>query len=145
MQHFAAILSGSVARAPWGWALMVTAMIALWRGWPAISDATTRALVARKAEKRLDAESALSRIIALEGKVESYQAQMLALERQSNTALMAYRLIAGELARLDPDNPILRQAQQLLGMASTKVKTGNAGLDDFLTSLDLIPGVGEEE
>jgi hypothetical protein len=141
VQHLATILAGSVQRAPWGWALLVTAVIALWRGWPAISDATTRALVARKAEKRLDA---LSRIIALESKVENYQAQMLALERQSNTALMAYRLIAGELARLDPDNPILRQAQQLLGMASAKVKTGNAGLDDFLSSLDVVPGIGEE-
>ena len=34
---------GSMERAPWGWVLAASVLIALWKGWPAIADAATRA------------------------------------------------------------------------------------------------------
>lgn len=146
MQHLATILGASLQRAPWGWALTATVLITVVKLWPAITVASTRAWKARNDAKQLQEASAVSRLAALESKIDQYQDKVIKLERQSNTALMAYRLIAGELARLDPQNPILRQAQQLLGMATeSKIKTGNAGLDEFLTTLDGVPGVGENE
>lgn len=144
MEHFAAIMGASMQRAPWGWGLFVMIAIALIKSWPAISLAATKAFEARVSAKRMRDENGMERLTALESKVESYQNRVIQLERQSNTALMAYRLIADELHRLDPVNPILRQAQQLLGMASARVKTGNDGLDDYLTALNTVPGVGEE-
>lgn len=75
------ILGSSFERAPWGWALAGTVILAVIKGWPAISDAATRAKTAL-------GDRRLSRIEKLEAKIEvqraAHEAEVGILRHQLN-------------------------------------------------------------
>lgn len=76
-------IAASVERAPWGWGLFFAVVVALIKGWPAISDAATRAKTAL-------GDRRLSRIEKLEAKLEeqraSFEAEISILRHDLNNA-----------------------------------------------------------
>lgn len=119
-----AILS-SMERAPWGWALLVIVILAFFKGYPAISAAVATAREQGRLGRRGDMSDLRERISALEAKVETASETAHQAELKLVSALAAYRLIASELLKLDPDNTILKQAQELLNVSypSPRAKT----------------------
>lgn len=111
-----AIMS-SVAQAPWGWALLVIVILALIKVWPIIAAQADRARAQFRSERRGEMDSMRERISALEAKVEAANEKSHEVELKLVSALAAYRLIASELQKLDPDSAILKQAQELLNVS----------------------------
>jgi hypothetical protein len=76
-----ATIMASVERAPWGWALLLTVLAALIKGWPAIADSATRARTAI-------GDRRMSRIENLEIRMEeqraAYEAELSILRHQCN-------------------------------------------------------------
>ena len=77
------IFLASVERAPWGWGMFVTVIVALWRGWPAIIDASVRARMAL-------GDRRLGRIEKLEQRIDqqrvSFEAEISILRHDLNNA-----------------------------------------------------------
>lgn len=114
MDELLAMVEASAIRAPWGWALLATVVLALIKVWPLLQLQAFNARQALRAEKRSDRVSLLERIEALEGKLEIAVEHTHQMDMQLVSAMAAYRLIATELQRLDPDSVTLQQAQVLL-------------------------------
>jgi len=117
MDTIAAVLTGSLQRAPWGWALLATVILAVIKAWPQMSAQAIKAREQLRSEKRDDVDDMRERVTALEGKVEAATQTAHQAEMKLISALAAYRLIASELLKLDPSNIILRQAQELLNVS----------------------------
>ena len=119
MEGFALSLTSSFERAPWGWGLFATVVLALIKGWPAISDAVTRARVALAEGRKSTIDDLRERIAALEGKVESASAAAHAAELRLVYAVSAVQLLAAPIRADNPDDPVLKQAMELLSAATT--------------------------
>lgn len=117
MNEIGLLLSGSMERAPWGWGLLALVMIALIKGWPALSDAATRARAAVSADRKTRYEKLEERIAALEARLEKTVGSLHDAEMKLVSALAAYRLVIGELQKVDNHNPVLKQAQALLNVS----------------------------
>jgi len=111
------ILFSSMERAPWGWGLLAAVLLALIKGWPALAAQGLKAKLELGMQKRGDMNDLRARIESLEEKVETANAKAHNVELKLVSALAAYRLIASELQRLDPDSNILKQAQELLNVS----------------------------
>lgn len=141
---FAGMVLGSFERAPWGWAMLGTLVLALVKGWPAIVDAASRAKAARVAEQRDEDKDLAGRVRSLEAKFETASARAADLDKRLVAALAAYRLIASELTRKDPGNVILHHAQELLGLvASIPYPTKDPGLNAGLDAMASVPAITE--
>lgn len=112
-----------------GWVLVVIGLFAVWQQYirrgPAMrkldneEDAANAAVDATlRAEARADNDKLGERIAALEAKVETTSQTAHNLELKLISSLTAFRLIAGELQKLDPSNPVLKQAMDLIGLTS---------------------------
>jgi hypothetical protein len=112
----AALLS-SMERAPWGWALLVVVILALIKVWPIVAAQAVKAREQFRSERRGEMDSLRDRISGLETKVEAANEKAHEVELKLVSALAAYRLIASELQKLDPDSTILKQAQELLNVS----------------------------
>ena len=55
------------------------------------------------------------------------------------TVANAFQMVTGELRKIDPDNPTLKQATDLVGLAITE----DMGMNRALVDLARLPGVGE--
>jgi hypothetical protein len=117
MNEIGLLLSASMERAPWGWGLFALVLLALIRGWPALSDAAMRARTAMSVDRRDRYERLEGRIQLLEARLEKTVAALHEAEMKLVSALAAYRLVIGELQKIDPDNPVLKQAQALLNVS----------------------------
>lgn len=77
----------SVERAPWGWALTFSVIIALIKGWPAIADAALKAKMAL-------GDRRVSRIEKLEARIEeqrvSYEAEISILRHDLNNVRASF-------------------------------------------------------
>lgn len=130
-------LAGSVERAPWGWALLLIALLTLIKVWPIINQQVLEAKKQIRSERREDAATNSQRIEALEAKVESLTNQAQSYQMKLVSALAAFRLLAGEIEKSDPKNPVLKQANDLIGMASS----GDMGMGKVMDELSRIPAV----
>lgn len=141
MEGLALTLTSSFERAPWGWGLFAIVTLALIKGWPAISDAVTRARVAIAEGRKGTIDDLRERIVALEGKVESASAAAHSAELRLVYAVSAVQLLAAPIRADNPDDPVLRQAMELLSAATT------GGLPPWSSKLanglDGIKGPGE--
>jgi hypothetical protein len=99
------------------WSVFAVVFIALIRAWPLLAAQAIKAREQLRSEKRDDIDDMRERITALEGKVTEATQTAHAAELKLVSALAAYRLIASELLKVDPDNMILRQAQELLNVS----------------------------
>lgn len=94
------------------WALVAVVLVALIKGWPALK------------KLRNDADNDLrARVERLEAKADDALISAHHAEMKLVSALAAYRLLASELLKLSPDNPILKQAQELLNVSYPTPRT----------------------
>lgn len=147
---FAEIVAASAKRAPWGWAGLMGFMIALIKVWPIINDQLIKVKEKRRSDKRDDAaewrDAMRQEVAELRAEVKQCQADTaLAKERAHKyemrlmTVANAFQMVAGELRKVDPDNPTLKQAVDLVGLAITE----DMGMNRAMTELSRMPGVGE--
>jgi hypothetical protein len=136
MEGIALTLTSSFERAPWGWGLFAMVSLALIKGWPAISDAVTRARVALAEGKKGTIDDLRGRIVALEGRVDTASTAAHAAEMKLVYAVSAVQLLAARIRADNPDDPALMQAMELLKAATTGGLPGWApklaqGLDEI--------------
>lgn len=144
-------LGGSFERAPWGWGVLGTLWVALLIYGPRWNKQIADAQAQKRAEQ-LDVDKEgrsdlRDRIIALEAlvrdqgqKIESLQAKANDYQMKLVSALAAFRLLAGEIEKTDPKNPVLKQATDLIGMAST----GDMGMGKVVDELSRLPATMRE-
>lgn len=146
----AEIVGASVKRAPWGWGLTLTVIGMLIKVWPIINDQLIKVKEKRRSDKRDDMaewrQEMRDRITALETDVRDAKAGMQAANERSHrleihlmTVTNAFQMVAGELRKHDPDNPVLKQAVDMVGLAVTE----DFGLNRALVDLSRYPGVDE--
>lgn len=144
------IVSASAKRAPWGWAGLMGFAAMIIKVWPIINDQLLKVKEKRRSDKRDDAAEwrAQMRQEVAELRAEVKQCQsdtQVAKERAHKyemrlmTVANAFQMVAGELRKVDPENPTLKQAVDLVGMAITE----DMGMNRALTDLSRLPGVGE--
>lgn len=141
MGGLALTLTSSFERAPWGWGLFAIVTLALIKGWPAISDAVTRAKVAIAQGRKSTIDDLRERIVALESKVETASTAAHAAEMKLVYAVSAVQLLAARIRADNPDDPALKQAMELLSAATTGGLP--AWSSKLATGLDGVKGVGE--
>lgn len=115
--------------------------LALIKGWPAISDAVTRARVALAEGRKSTIDDLRDRIVALEGKVETASTAAHAAEMKLVYAVSAVQLLAARIRADNPDDPALVQAMELLSAATTGGLP--AWAPKLSQQLDSIKGTGE--
>lgn len=146
----AQIIGSSAKRAPWGWAGLMGFMYALIKVWPIINDQLIKVKEKRRSDKRDDAAEwraeMRQEVADLRAEVKQCQADtQIAKERAHKyemrlmTVANAFQMVAGELRKVDPDNPTLKQAVDLVGLAITE----DMGMNRALNELSRLPGVGE--
>lgn len=144
------IVSASAKRAPWGWAGLMGFALALIKVWPILNDQLIKVKEKRRSDKRDDAAEWRAQmreeVQQLRAEVKQCQADtQIAKERAHKyemrlmTVANAFQMVAGELRKVDPENPTLKQAVDLVGMAITE----DMGMNRALTDLSRLPGVGE--
>lgn len=95
-----------------------------------------------RTEKRDDIAKLTDRITLLERKVEEANTSAHNTQMRLVSTLAAFRLLASELQKVDPDNPVLKQAMDLIGLAATDDFGVGAGLA-HLARLNAVKGTGE--
>ncbi len=144
------IVMASAKRAPWGWSGLVIFVVSLIKVWPIINDQLLKVKEKRRSDKRDDAaewRAEMRKEVAdLRAEVKQCQADtQIAKERAHKyemrlmTVANAFQMVAGELRKVDPDNPTLKQAVDLVGLAITE----DMGMNRAMTELARYPGVGE--
>lgn len=146
MSELAEILGSSFQRAPWGWALLASVLVALIKGWPALKKIAAERETGLLAARGEDIEDMRTRIGDLEKRVDQANeaanvardaANIIKLQMVSMQA--AFELVAGELEKADPDNKVLKQARRLIAQAATS----DMGVGVGMRKLAKIKGVGE--
>lgn len=144
------IVSASAKRAPWGWAGLMGFAAMIIKVWPILNDQLLKVKEKRRSDKRDDAAEWRAQmrqeVAELRAEVKQCQADtQVAKERAHKyemrlmTVANAFQMVAGELRKVDPENPTLKQAVDLVGMAITE----DMGMNRALTDLSRLPGVGE--
>lgn len=144
------VIASSAKRAPWGWGVLAGVIIALIKVWPVLNDQIARVKEKRRSDRRDDAaewrQEMRDRVLALEEKVKVCQEEAQAARDRSHkhemrlmTVTSAFQMIAGELRKVDPDNPTLKQAIDLVGLAVTE----DMGMNRAMMDLARIPGTRE--
>lgn len=146
----AEIVGASARRAPWGWAGTLGFFALLVRVWPIINDQLIKVKEKRRSEKRDDAaewrEAMRKEVAELRVEVKKCQAATEAATERAHkyemrlmTVANAFQMVTGELRKIDPDNPTLKQATDLVGLAITE----DMGMNRALIDLARLPGTGE--
>lgn len=112
MPEFPAALTDSFARAPWGWALLATVVVALIRVWPALSQQSIEARAKIRGEKRADLADCHRRCDELSEKFHQLEMKLVG-------AISAYKILDAELEALDPTSTALGQARAVMSTAFT--------------------------
>lgn len=142
-EGLATILSGSLQRAPWGWAGLFLLIGTLIKVWPILNDQLIKVKEKRRSDKREDMAEWRNEMrkeldeLKVEAKASKEAAHRL--ENRLVTVVAAFQMIAGELRKLDPDNGTLKQAIDLVGLAVTD----DLGMNRALTELSRVPGTME--
>ncbi len=134
----------------WGlWATVVVAILVYGPRWnKQVADARAQKRSEGLAVEKEERSDLRDRIASLEALVTAQGVKIEALTGQAQdyqlklvSALAAFRLLAGELEKLEPTNPVLRQATDLISMASTG--SMGAGMDRMLDALAHVPATPE--
>ncbi|RSV15695.1 hypothetical protein CA235_07535 [Sphingomonas sp. ABOLF] len=133
------MIARSTATGWWLCGIGMAGLFGMWRIYvmlrPKMEELKQKAEAAERDDKNNDINRLEARIIALESKVDQAEtkadqaeAKVHAVEMKQVSTLAAFRLVASELQRHDPDNPVLRQAMDLIGLAATDDFGLGAGL-----------------
>lgn len=93
------------------------ALIALIKAWAPLAKLSIEAKAVLRKEKRDELDSCQRRLDAMELRLEQSERRTHQVELRLVTQLGAYRIIASELQRLDPQSAALMNAQALLNAA----------------------------
>jgi hypothetical protein len=104
------ILGDSVTRAPWGWMLLITVVIALIRAWPDLSLRAQNARDKLRGEQREDLKSCREEIGELRDELHAFTLKF-------NAILIANRIMDVEIETHLPESTALRQARAVLAAA----------------------------
>lgn len=119
MEAIISALGSSVERAPWGWGLLATCWIGLWRyGSPMAAILVAYAEKVRS-EKRSDASDCQKRIDAMDVRLTAAEGQAHAFQMQLVGALAAYRILDVEVAAKVQGSTARDQAAAVLRDAFT--------------------------
>lgn len=141
------IVSASAKRAPWGWAGLMGFAAMIFKVWPILNDQLIKVKEKRRSEKRDDAAEWRAQmrqeVAELRAEVKQCQLDTQAAKERAHryemrlmTVANAFQMVAGELRKVDPDNPTLKQAVDLVGLAITE----DMGMNRALTDLSRVPG-----
>ncbi len=145
------IVASSFRRAPWGWGGFVLVIGALIKVWPILNEQVAKVKEARRGDRRNDIrewqDSMRQRLEKVEAEAATCRTQMEEakdnahrVEMKLMTVTSAFQLLVGELRKVDPTNPTLKQAVDLVGLAVTE----DGGINRALTQLARVPGLGME-
>jgi hypothetical protein len=141
MNEIGLLLSASMERAPWGWGLFALVLLALIKGWPALSDAATRAREAMAKGRQVNMAALSARVATLEAKVEEATHLAHTAEMKLVHAVAAVQLLAAKIRADNPSDPTLKQAMELLAAATTGSLSGWAA--KLADGADRMKGQGE--
>lgn len=145
-------LAGSFQRAPWGWGILAFMVAVFAYLWPVINKQVMEAKQQLRSYKRevqkeekddlRDLVTALRAQVDEQGQhIEKLRNDAQSYQLKLVSALAGFRLLAGELEKLDPSNPVLKQANDLIAMAAT----GDMGMGKVIDELSRLPAVKREK
>jgi hypothetical protein len=125
MGDIPAALFSSMERAPWGWVLMVTILLALIKTWPIINaqliavkdrikDREERKQNEAINDKTADLSDCKSRLDAMDLRLTAAEERAHRFELQLVATLTAYRIVEAETETERPQSPALKQARRVL-------------------------------
>jgi hypothetical protein len=119
MGEIAATLAGSFQRAPWGWALLVTVIVALIRVWPALSKQAMESRLQVRTERRSDLGDCQRRLDEMGKRVDGLEEKLHQTDLKLLGAISAYRILDAEVESRDPGSTALSQARLVMSAAFT--------------------------
>lgn len=144
------VLVASMKRAPWGWTGLLLFLGMLVKVWPIINDQLLKVREKRRTDKRDDMaewrQEMRDRIAALEADVNAAKTKTDTANERSHrleihlmTVTNAFQMVCGELRKHDPENLVLKQAVDMVGLAVTE----DFGMNRAMIDISRIPGVGK--
>jgi hypothetical protein len=113
MEGLPEVFLGSLQRAPWGWALLATVVLALIKVWPIIHLQTLNARAVLRGEKRSDLSDCRQQIADMRSMLDATIKQMHDIELKLVRTADAFRVAEMELNEIDPGNGALAQARTI--------------------------------
>jgi hypothetical protein len=113
------LIQSSFERAPWGWALLGTVILALVKTWPIMSLQVQQAREKLRAENRTDLSDCQKQIKEMRGEMGNLHRQFHELELKLVGAIQGFRILEAEVTALRPDALSLVQARAALSAAFT--------------------------
>ena len=110
MADILAAFGGSLARAPWGWALLAVVLLALIRVWPILALQAIKAKEQLRGENRADLRDCNKRCDELTEKFHQLEMKLVG-------AITAYKILDVECEALDPGSTALGQARAAMSAA----------------------------
>jgi hypothetical protein len=112
-QDIPAVIAGSLSRAPWGWLLLLTVVLALIKVWPVIQLQTLKARAALRGEQREDLDDCKTRMDALDRKFNLAIAHIHQLDLKLVGTVGAYRILHDHMSQNHPDEQALSHAEAI--------------------------------
>lgn len=111
MEDIPSLLISSAERAPWGWSLLLIAIIALIKVWPALQLQADNARAALRGERRDDLHNCNKRLDEMGEKVDAMTHHVHQLDLKLVGTVAAYRILHDHLTDTDPTESALIQAR----------------------------------
>src|SRR5882757_616955 len=105
------IVISSMERAPWGWVLTVTVILALIKTWPIIQLQVLNARAVLRGEERSDLHNCNEKVKELDGRLTETIARVHAIEMKLFGTVAAYRILEADTELNSPGSPALIQAR----------------------------------
>lgn len=132
------ILGGSLERAPWGWALLATVLLALIKVWPILQLQVTKAREQLRKERRDDLHSCREELAAMSTRMDAVEQRAHMLEIKLNGALMAYKILDADITMNNPHSSALMQARAALTVAF-EISPTPPDMRELLSHVDDVP------
>lgn len=132
MGDLGALVVGSFQRAPWGWALLGTVVLALIKVWPILSLQVIQARAKIRSEDHEELTSCRGRLDAMEVRVTAAEGRAHQFEMRLMGTLQAYRILDIEVNNYDPDSSALAQARACLSTAFATMEVAPDDMEDLL-------------
>jgi hypothetical protein len=114
-----AALLGSFQRAPWGWALLVTALLGLIKIWPVLTKLSIEARAQIRKERRDDLSDCQRQLAEVRVEIRNLATDFNNLKIELAATLSAYRILEIEVEAVNPTSIGLAEARAILSTAFT--------------------------
>lgn len=119
MTEWGPLLASSFQRAPWGWGVLATAVLALIKAWPILAQQAIEARAKLRAEGRADLHECKEELKLVNARLDVMQDTFNNLKIELSSALSAYRILDAEVEATNPTSLGLKQARVILSTAFT--------------------------